>query len=270
MWVTYGPKWVWKRMFISLKLLSASKGGVACVCAHVECVYVCTCFIMRQGGMSGRPTPTAGGAQLCDRHRGGSQPPSSHPPFCNNIVWWTTTSSLITPDQSPSFRAQCVWAYCKCNWRSWKSARITLYSFWATVQVFVFLIWVWFAVGAESDGKYWILPLHLSTSLINPVSPCHSPSLLALPSVTFSLLLCCLLIINVRSSRFFFVSQLLPGSLALPLVASLSSSAPSCLPSLCSVEELLQSFPLLRCRETKQLKCFSEIINALVCSQKQS
>lgn len=120
MWVTYGPKWVWKGMFISLKLLSASKGGVACVCALVECVYVRTCFIMQQGCMSGRPTPTAGGAQLCDRHRGGSQPIIT-PPFCNNIVWWTTTSSLITPDQSPSFRAQCVWAYCKCNWRPGKA-----------------------------------------------------------------------------------------------------------------------------------------------------
>lgn len=60
--------------------------------------------------------------------------------------------------------------------RAWKGSRIARHSLWATVRVFVFLIWVWFVVEAESEGKYWILPLHLSTCLINPMSHCHSPS----------------------------------------------------------------------------------------------
>lgn len=190
--------------------------------------------------------------------------PSSHPvhnrtePLCSNLVWWTTTSSSITPDQSHSFRGHCVRAYCKCSLRrrqqkkkkkAWKSSRITkqapLYSFWATVQVFVFLIWVWFVAGAESDGKYWILPPRRGTCLVNPASPCHSPSLLALPSVTFGLLAprC-----GALPTHYYFFSILCfclcfttspPLSLPHPLTVWLSSSTPSSLPSLDSADELL-------------------------------
>lgn len=47
MWVTYGPKWVWKRMLISWMLLSASEGGAAYVCRHMKVsVCVCVCFHM--------------------------------------------------------------------------------------------------------------------------------------------------------------------------------------------------------------------------------
>ena len=134
----------------------------------------------------------------CEADSGVGLCPSSHPvhnrtePFYNNLVWWTRTSSSITPDHSHSFWGHCVRSYCKCNSRrwhqegkkAWKNSRITkqapLYSFWATVQVFVFLIWVWFVAEAESDGKYWILPPHLATCLVNPASPPPSPPVILL------------------------------------------------------------------------------------------
>lgn len=271
MWVTYGPKWVWKRILISWMLLFACEGGVACACVCV-CIHECVCLWMHR--LPYVATLSRGACQgvlhqqleepNCVTGTGVGLSPSSHPvhnrtePLCSNLVWWTTTSSSITPDQSHSFRGHCVRAYCKCSLRrrqqkkkkkAWKSSRITkqapLYSFWATVQVFVFLIWVWFVAGAESDGKYWILPPRRGTCLVNPASPYHSPSLLALPSVTFGLLAprC-----GALPTHYYFFSILCfclcftmspPLSLPHPLTVWLSSSTPSSLPSLDSADELL-------------------------------
>lgn len=215
------------------------------------------CCSTQQGGMAGHRTPTAGGAQLYDKHKGGSQAFITPSTYWKTILRWYTMVNRDVPFNhcQPKVFFQSPMYY-KSNWRrqcrrekkkTWLGKMPGLHcSFWATVQVFVFLIWGWFAVGAESDGKYWILPPHLSTCLINPVSPCHSPSLLALPLVTFSLLRCCALISNV------FFSPLFHSSLTLPREASISPSTPSSLPFLCSIEEvttppLLWSFPSPSC-----------------------
>lgn len=178
MWATYGPKRVWKRMLISWTLLSASEGGVgenAYVCVHVRLsTYVWAharasiCCLAQQGGMSGRPKPTAGGDQLRDKHWWGHSP-SSHmmfertEPFHNTIMWWTRTSSSITPHHTHSLRGHSGQAYCewvksrRWHWTGTSLEKLqdykasVLHSFWATV--FVFLLWVWFAVGVSQMGN---------------------------------------------------------------------------------------------------------------------
>lgn len=124
MWVTYGPKWVWKRMLISRMLLSASEGVVAYVC---ERMYLCMCMVPYVATLSRGACQDVLHQQLeetnCAADTVVGRSPSSHPvhtrtePFCNNLVWWTRTSSSITPDHSHSFRGHCVQAYCKCNSR---------------------------------------------------------------------------------------------------------------------------------------------------------
>lgn len=230
--------------------------GWSCMCVCVrERVCLCMCVLPYVATLSRGACQDVLHQQLeetnCAAGTVVGRSPSSHPvhngtePFCNDLVWWTRTSSSITPDHSQSSRGHCVWAYCKCDTgeekKAWKSSRTTkrapLYGFWAAVQVFVFLIWVWFAAGAESDGKYWILPPCCGTCLVNPASPCHSPTLSSPIGDIKSphpLWVCCPLI-TISSSLSLF-HNFFPPSLPQSRALSVSSSTPS---SLCSVEEVL-------------------------------
>lgn len=148
-----------------------------------QCVYMLHYVAMLFSWMSRCPAPTAGRSPTM----GQKQPiitPSTpwlilqkfsveiHSVVCNqawpNVLLSEGATLTVSTTQGGSTT--------EGERKVWKGSRIARHSLWATVRVFVFLIWVWFVVESESEGKYWILPLHPSTCLINPMSHCHSPS----------------------------------------------------------------------------------------------
>lgn len=197
MWVTYGLKWVWKRILISQMLLSALQGGVGCMCVCID-VHVSFHMLLHAAGRLVRTLCTGSWETNCAARPGvGGRPSSARSPthnwidpLCNSPLWWT--SSSISPDHRHSFRGHCVWTYCKCRPQRPHQVTTSLEKC-CIANVCVFHLNLVFRRRAESDGKCWtppFTPRHLSRkSSPPPPSPTQSSlSPLALSFVWFYLL----------------------------------------------------------------------------------
>lgn len=212
MWVTYGLKWVWKRILISQMLLSALQGGVGCMCVCID-VHVSFHMLLHAAGRLVRTLCTGSWETNCAARPGvGGRPSSARSPthnwidpLCNSPLWWT--SSSISPDHRHSFRGHCVWTYCKCRPQRPHQVTTSLEKC-CIANVCVFHLNLVFRRRAESDGKCWtppFTPRHLSrkSSLTHPVF-----------SFPFSTLICVILspFPPFFAFSFVFISQVIHQS----------------------------------------------------------